>query len=272
MIAPTLPVSATENPIERLLATVSASRLGTFHQCRLKFYFRYVLQIKKAKTPALHVGSSVHSVLQEWNMRRWQKFNFYLAGLREYFEKQWAESQVEEKVAWDKDDSEEESKLSAWDLLETYFNSTPIPPDERPEAVEVRVDADLANHGLPVLVGVIDLVREGGKIVDFKTAGQTPNAEKAGHLHELQVNCYSVLYRDCTRKRESGVELHHLVKLKNPKLVVTALPPMTDNQETRLLRIIESYVAGVQREDWVPSPSIMSCACCEFFNECRRFY
>jgi hypothetical protein len=30
------------NPIETLQKTVSASRLNTWLQCRLKFYFRYV--------------------------------------------------------------------------------------------------------------------------------------------------------------------------------------------------------------------------------------
>ena len=54
-----------------LQETVSASRLSLFLQCRLKFYFRYVLKLQKPKTPALHVGSSVHSVLKAWNKARW---------------------------------------------------------------------------------------------------------------------------------------------------------------------------------------------------------
>ena len=45
-----------------LLTKVSASRLNCFHQCRLKFFFRYVRKLKKDKTPALHVGTTVHAV------------------------------------------------------------------------------------------------------------------------------------------------------------------------------------------------------------------
>ena len=55
-----------------LLTKVSASRLQTFHQCRLKFFFRYVLALKKPKSPALHVGNAVHFVLQTWNRARWK--------------------------------------------------------------------------------------------------------------------------------------------------------------------------------------------------------
>ena len=60
-----------------------------------------------------------------------------------------------------------------------------------------------------------------------------------------------MLYRDATGTRESGRELHHMVKLKTPKLVVTTLGPMTDNQEARLYRSMESYVEGLARKDFV---------------------
>jgi putative RecB family exonuclease len=61
------------NPIETLQKTVSASWLNCWLQCRLKFWFRYVQQISKPKTPSLHVGSVVHLILQAWNMARWKK-------------------------------------------------------------------------------------------------------------------------------------------------------------------------------------------------------
>jgi len=64
---------AKANPVETLQKSVSASRLNTWLQCRLKFYFRYVQQISKPKTPSLHVGSVVHLILQAWNMARWKK-------------------------------------------------------------------------------------------------------------------------------------------------------------------------------------------------------
>ena len=70
------PAQPKPNPIETLQKTVSASRLNTWLQCRLKFYFRYVQQISKPKTPSLHVGSVVHLILQAWNMARWRKQAF----------------------------------------------------------------------------------------------------------------------------------------------------------------------------------------------------
>ena len=191
--------------------------------------------------------------------------------LKREFDTGWTGKQVEEPVKWEQGE-EEGSKKEAWSLVETYLRDTPIKPDEMPEGVEVAVEADLKHHGLPRLIGIIDLVRQGARIVDFKTTGQTPNPEKAGHLNETQLSCYSVLYRETTGNREKGLELHHLVKLKTPKLVIASLPPMTDQQQTKLFKIMESYQEGLSRADWIPSPSPMSCSCCEYYNDCRRWY
>lgn len=274
MIAQASPVATTPDPkpprtIEELTRTVSASRLNLFHQCRLKFYFRYVLGLVKPKTPALHIGTTVHATLQAWNLARWRKTPWDMESLKGVFEAKWLEEQKDHKIEWE--DEEGEEKQRSWTLLETYFQQTPIPSDEKPEGVEVSVEADLKKHGLPALVGIIDLVRQGGRIVDFKTSAQTPNAEKAVHLNETQLSCYAVLYRDATGQKEGGIELHHLVKLKTPKLVVTSAAPITQTQQSRLFRLIESYVRGVEAQDWVPNPNPMSCACCEYFNECRKW-
>jgi len=51
--------------------------------------------------------------------------------------------------------------------------------------------------------------------------------------------CYSVLYREATGKREAGRELHHLIKTKAPKLVITEAGPMQEYQRTRLFRLLE---------------------------------
>jgi len=161
-------------PIEKLKKTVSASRLNCWLQCRLKFFFRYVLKINKPKTAALHFGSVVHLVLQAWNMARWRRQAFEVGKLKVVFDAGWLD---QGEINWEGE--EPEQKASAWAVLEKYFTDTPIKADEMPEAVEVPVEADLGLHGLPMLIGVLDLVRSGGRIVDFKSAAKTPDTEMA---------------------------------------------------------------------------------------------
>jgi putative RecB family exonuclease len=263
---PAIVAPSTTNRIEELQKTVSASRLNCWLSCRLKFYFRYVLKITKPKTAALHFGSVVHLVLQAWNMARWRKQPFEIAKLKEVFETGW----LDQGSVIDWDSEEPDQKNTAWSVLEKYFTDTPIKANEMPEAVEVPVEADLSKHGLPILRGVLDLVRAGARIVDFKSTGKTPDNEMALHQNGVQLDGYSVLYRETAGKRESGRELHHLVKTKTPKIVITLAGPMTENQQTRLFRIMDSYVEGLAREDFVPSTGLQ-CAGCEFINECKKW-
>jgi CRISPR/Cas system-associated exonuclease Cas4 (RecB family) len=254
--------------VDELSSSVSASRISVWQQCRLKFFFRYVLALRKPKSPALHVGRCVHSVLKHWNKARWRNEQSSLKQLHDVYSSSWADEQKLEPVNWD--GAEEEQKKTGWRLLETYFRQSGIQPDEKPEAVEVAVEADLKKHGLPTLVGIIDLVRPSGRIVDFKTSGKTPNGDNVAHLNDTQTTTYSMLYREATGKKESAIELHHLIKNKNPKLVITSLDPATETQKNRLFKIIESYVKGLRHSDWIPSPGIQ-CASCEFFHECRAW-
>ncbi len=173
-----------------------------------------------------------------------------------------------EQINWE--GNEEVVKSATWDLIQLYLCETPIAPDEKPEAVEVGVEADLSGHGLPLLVGVIDLVRAGGEIVDFKTSARKSSAELLAHTIETQSTSYGLLYREATGDKENGIEIHHLIKTKQSKIVVNELGPVSDGQITRLYRVIEAYLKGVVREDFVPSPGIQ-CAACEFFNECRAW-
>jgi RecB family exonuclease len=252
---------------DHLTNVVSASRLNCFSSCRLKFFFRYVLELAKPATAALFVGKAVHAALQQWSAARWRGQAHDAESLKAGFMMNWITGQEDEPVKWEANE-EDEQQEKAWGLVEMYLRETPIPAEEKPEAVEVRVEADLAKHGLPSLVGIIDLVRPGGTIVDFKTSAATPNAEQVLHRNETQLTAYGLLYQEATGKKESGFQLHHLVKTKVPKLVVSEAPPVTENQKTKFFRLIESFVDGVEREDYVPSPGLQ-CAACEFFNECR---
>jgi len=262
----TPPVLA-HDPKSGPLDYLSASRLKTFQTCRLQFFFRYVERLPTATSPALFVGRIVHEVLRHWNLRRWRGEAVHFEALEPVFDEHW-QDQPGDGIDWN--GKEDEQREKAWAMLTHYLAQTPIPVDEKPEAVEVMVERDFEAAGLPPLKGVIDLVRRGGRIVDFKTTARSPDPRQAAHLNEVQLSCYAVLYREATGHPESGLELHHLVKTKQPKLVVTPLSPMTPDQGRRLMALMESYVQGVEAEDYVPSPGL-HCGYCDFFEPCRAW-
>lgn len=260
------PAKVTKDPLEYL----SASRLKSFHTCRLQWYFRYIEQLPSKGSPSLLVGKVVHAVLQAWNLARWRGEDSSVERMDLVFEACWIHGCEEEAMIWNSTDEEAKEKGGALSILRHYLTHTPIPQEEKPQAVEVRVERDLDAHGLPPLVGIIDLVRAGGNIVDFKTSARSPDTFMAPHQNEIQLSCYALLYREATGHPESGFELHHLVKTKEPKLIVTPLSPMAPDQIRRLVRIMESYVRGIEAEDFVPSPG-MHCSWCDYFAACRRW-
>jgi len=259
------PERSEQDIITALQTTVSASRLSLFLQCRLKFYFRYVLKLKKPKTASLHLGNAVHTVLKAWNKARWVQQPLSLKEVHETYQTAWADNN-EGSVKWEPGE-EEADKTTGWRLLDTYLRESHLPAAIKPDAVEVPVEADLQQHGLPRLIGILDLVQQ-RQIIDYKTSATTPNADKVAHTTEIQTCSYAILYRHNTGAQEAGMQLHHLVKLKNPKVVITTLSPMSTGQKNRLFRQMEAYLEGLQRRDFIPSPG-MHCSGCEFFNECR---
>src|SRR5205814_5049137 len=89
-----------QRTIAELTRTVSASRLSIWQRCRLQFYFRYVAGIQKSPTPALHIGTTVHTVLQEWNLARWREHSLEADELQELFCRTWSVWQEGEQIDW----------------------------------------------------------------------------------------------------------------------------------------------------------------------------
>ena len=92
------------DPTEHLTSVVSASRLNCFHNCRLKFYFRYVLELVKPSTAALFVGKAVHAALQQWSTARWRGQPHDAESLKAGFMMNWITGQEDAPVKWEDDE------------------------------------------------------------------------------------------------------------------------------------------------------------------------
>ena len=87
--------------LESLLETISASRLNSFHSCRLKFYFRYVLEIAKPTSAPQFLGRAVHGALQRWSNARWRGQPQDVESLKTSLVLDWASAQATEPVEWE---------------------------------------------------------------------------------------------------------------------------------------------------------------------------
>ena len=253
-----------------LLAYLSASRLKCWQTCRRQFYYRYVERLIVPTAPALFIGRQIHAVLCRWNWAKWKEEPLTRGQLRDFLAQHWEEEATAEPfpIPWKQPGDEIIARDQAWAMLETYFDQCPVPPEEKPEGVEVEVECSLGD-GIPPLFGIIDLVRPGGKIVDYKSAARSPGGEMAAHQHATQLAVYGLIYRGTTGTQETGFELHHLIKTKVPKVVVSTYGPMSAAMESELFFLIDDYLEGIAREAWVPSPG-QHCAWCDHLALCRK--
>ena len=253
-----------ERSIEPALEHLSASRLKCWQQCRRRFAFRYVHQIKTPVSPALFLGRFLHRMVQLWNLHRWKDGKVSEDQLLKHFVVEWQSMAFNDSPAW-KEGQEKEERIKALALFECWVQEAPIPVEERPQGVEVRLEMESAVH--PLLIGFLDLVREDGTVTDFKTSARTTPPDQLARLHRTQMLCYGTLYRESTWQVEAGFEIIELVKTKVPKIVVTRFPALTEHDLDELDEMIASFLQGVRNRDFVPSYG-QHCSWCEFRTEC----
>lgn len=264
-----LPAPTEETPAANpALEYLSASRLSCWQQCKRKHYFRYIARIPSQSSPALHLGKVVHATLQRLNHWKWRGEEYDTDALRSVLDNAWDRELQENPVAWKSDKEVLDTRDKAWELILAYLDSDVEGMDAPITGVEVRLDAHF--DGLPPLVGVLDLVHGDGRIVDYKTAAKSPSEESIGHQHSTQLGVYSMLYRACTGEPESGLELHHLVKTKVPKVCVSQLPPATDEVIANTRELMQRHVQAVESGDFTCSPSFL-CSGCEYLAECKAW-
>ncbi|SHJ08993.1 putative RecB family exonuclease [Rubritalea squalenifaciens DSM 18772] len=262
------PVEERVPDVTHALEYLSASRLSCWQQCRRKHYFRYIARIPSQSTPALHLGKVVHAVLQRFNHWRWSNEKHQYEELRLVLDEAWDRELQKNPVDWEDDEVALDIRDKAWALIDAYVSSSLINEDDSIAGIEVRLDAELEE--LPPLMGILDLVHGDRRIVDYKTAAKSPSDGCAKLVHSTQLGVYAILYRHCTGEKECGLELHHLVKTKVPKVHVTRMDPVSDEEIANTIELMHRHVEAVKSGDYTCSPSFM-CAGCEYLAECKAW-
>ena len=202
---------------------VSPSRINLWLKCPLAFRLRYIEGIRTPPSASQFVGKTVHRALEIYYRHRQQNVRLLAAEVLERLLAQWEESVAADGIRFPTLAAESAARQQSLDLVRVYMEQ--LPADEpRPLAVETALEAHLMDPltgrslGVP-LVGVIDLVlpgADGAIITDFKTTSR--GGELPELTHELQLGCYSYLFRRTSPLPEEALEIRNLVKTKVPRV------------------------------------------------------
>jgi putative RecB family exonuclease len=251
---------------------ISPSRLNLWLACPRAFEFRYVKGIQTPTSPSLFIGKQVHAALEVHYRHRQLDLLLPSSEVVSRMRDEWSTAAEEERVVFAKDGDCDKLLDKSCQLVLAYLAQ--IPDDEpRPLAVETMLEVPLIDPetgedlGIP-LRGIIDLVldeRDGAVICDFKTAASSQQPLEV--CHEVQLGCYSLMYRALSGEVESGLEIRTLVKTKTPQIATYRYGPRSDAQIGRLFAVVKAYLEDLRLGEFLYRPS-WGCRTCGFRNEC----
>ena len=89
--------------------------------------------------------------------------------------------------------------------------------------------------------------------------------------HEIQLSCYSFLFRQASSLPEEALEIRNLIKTKTPRVENHRYGPRSPAHYQRLFAVIRGYLNALDAGNYVIRPNHL-CAACEFqTTHCARW-
>jgi len=245
---------------------LSFTQLNMFLRCPRQYHYRYVLGIRTPASGAM-VQSRVWHETVERNYR--QKIASHadlpLEDLQAFYAERFDEALRVEKVAFESDESAGALKDEGLAIVAAHHRE--IAPAVQPLLVEKSFRISLGADFPYELVGVWDLIEEGGIVCDNKAYAKTPSQQDLDR--DLQMTIYSLAYRATFGELEQGLRVDAVLKHKTPKAV--QLTTRRTNRDCQwLLGLIEEVAQAMEQQVFFPNPNGWHCAprFCGFWNRC----
>lgn len=249
---PLTSVSAPASPPSDRALTLSASRIGEYETCPLKYEFRYVLQVPTPAQHALSFGISMHAVLHRLGTAT-------LSGQRPsaddallWFDQEWI---PEGYISPEHAAARKEAGRVA---LRSYVSAHPELLSAPPLAVEVPFSLQLATTRITGRIDRIDRADTNAVVItDFKTGeGKGKDAET-----DTQLSIYSL----ATRKA-LGLEPAKL-RFSYVETGGEEASTRTPEQDQETIQHIEDIAAKIRRGEFGATPGYW-CRFCDFRKIC----
>ena len=236
---------------------LSASKLETYEDCALRYFYEYVLRVGDESNVYAELGSLVHEVLRAFLDPDNDEVDYSLDGLHELGERMWRDDLARYRP------QVEEARRDYFDMLEHWWDAEGalVRPDV--VAVERRFEVDVGPHKVTGSIDRVDRIDGGLRIVDYKTGSkETPEAEMPDNL-QLAVYHLAACRDPELAACGPATELD-LVFLRSMK--VRSQPVTSDHEaatEARVLAVADRILA----EEFEPSVHA-NCRVCAFHRVC----
>jgi DNA helicase II / ATP-dependent DNA helicase PcrA len=232
---------------------LSASAIGAYENCPLKYLFRYVWRIRGGPHAQMTFGNVMHATIREFVAEARERGRVPLEELIAIYEREWS------SAGFPDDYQEVEYRKAGREQLEAFYRSFCAAP---PEVLHQEKAFELPLEHEVVVTGRMDQVNRVGEreveIVDYKT-GRPRTAEKAED--DLQLSIYALAAQEVL-DRECGRLVFH--NLTNNEMVEST-------RDAKALSAAKAKIAAVADQmragDFSPKPGY-GCGSCDYRPIC----
>ena len=240
---------------------LSVSQIRTYLRCPRQYEYQYIHRIRQPVTSALLLGRSFHAAIEKANLAKLEDGEILsVDDVKDTFSEAW--DNEKDEVEWEED--EDQGKLKDDGLAVTTHYYEQVGQNLRPMMVEHGTTVDI--DGIPVKV-IIDLVEQGGRIRDFKTAKRTPQKDMAEK--SIQLSTYALAYRQMTGEKETGATLDYTVNLKSGPKITQLETEIDEGRSERTKQLIKGVANAISAGVFFPVEEGMACGFCPFHDICK---
>ena len=229
--------------------SLSASDLGLYLTCPLKYKFARVFGIPQEPTINQRFGILIHNVLERFHKEPPAEGEDGLKQLMSLFEAGWR------RTGFGTTDDELQFRDRAREALRLYWDRERVAESE-PVWLERKFDFKVGEHHVRGRVDRVDRLADGDyELIDYKTGERKSEAE-------LESDLQLALYRLAAREAwdiEAAMGSYYYV-LDGEKVAAPTKPDDAERVERTVLQVGE----GVLSQDFEPRPSPAVCSWCDY--------
>jgi DNA helicase-2/ATP-dependent DNA helicase PcrA len=237
--------------------TFSATALQLYEDCPLKYKFSYLYKIPTKPTPAMSMGSALHSVIENLTQSPDPLLNpneQALALLEQFWRPDVFATHTEEK----------EARESAYDRLNAYLKWQEK-NNNKVIGVEKEFFVPFENR---ILHGYIDRIEQtpDGKyvVVDFKSGTKPSDLSGKTIGQNIQLNLYCLAVQQLFGTLPRQAVLFYLKD--NKQIPYTPTPESIEAFTERL----SALIAGILNEEFPAKPGYIQCRWCAYYDLCEH--
>lgn len=248
---------------------ISSSSLSDWESCPKKYYFGYVLKLKRPTNHALFFGRKFDEVLNyNYGNKKITDKDLPKADLQDYFRAGF-DAEKDQVEMWEDHDPADLKEIGTKGV-EAFANE--VTPAVHIEEVQPKFQMTFEQSNV-TLTGIPDFVEKSGTIGDNKTSGKSYGENKILQAHQPVI--YS-LSKDWDSDKPREVRYDVLVKTKKPKvqqLKLLVTKEYRDAELQYLSNAIDSIRAMILSKNFPPTAfhrGSWDCGYCAYSDTCRK--